>query len=323
MTLNYEQACAFLYREARYLDDKDWDNWLELYAPDATFWMPAWDDDGELTQDPQTEISLIWYGRRAGLEDRVPQIFFDKPMLSRMAVRNALKDNLGKELGGFITSGMSEFMPIDVSARMGLGNLIPGTAMLKPSTTDKTGELLSAIGGVPGGVIESMLQATGMLAEGNFSGALKTAAPKAVQDVAKGIEMAATGEARDRSGKKVVDVGAMDAFCQSMGFNPSVKADAGRKAWDVTEYLGYIKKTESEIVGRWARGIADNDMEAVRAAQQELSDWNMSNPESPIGISRQQIRQRVQQLSMERAGRIEKTAPKELRSRVREMVEED
>src|SRR5574337_1167477 len=74
MTLNYEQACAFLYREARYLDDKDWDNWLELYAPDATFWVPAWDDDGELTEDPQSEISLIWYGRRAGLEDRVFRI---------------------------------------------------------------------------------------------------------------------------------------------------------------------------------------------------------------------------------------------------------
>src|SRR5574337_98922 len=73
------------------------------------------------------------------LIDTFAQIFFDKPMLSRMAVRNALKDNLGKELGGFITSGMSEFMPVDVSARMGLSNLIPGTAMLKPSTTDKTG----------------------------------------------------------------------------------------------------------------------------------------------------------------------------------------
>ena len=74
MTLNYEEVCAFLYREARYLDDKDWDNWLELYTPDATFWMPAWDDDGELTEDPQSEISLIWYGRRAGLEDRVFRI---------------------------------------------------------------------------------------------------------------------------------------------------------------------------------------------------------------------------------------------------------
>ena len=74
MSIAYENLCAFLYREARLLDDRDWDAWLELYAPDVTFWMPAWDDDGELTTDPQSEISLIWYGRRAGLEDRIFRI---------------------------------------------------------------------------------------------------------------------------------------------------------------------------------------------------------------------------------------------------------
>ena len=42
MSLTYEAARDFLYREARYLDDKQWDEWLELYASDATFWMPAW-----------------------------------------------------------------------------------------------------------------------------------------------------------------------------------------------------------------------------------------------------------------------------------------
>jgi benzoate/toluate 1,2-dioxygenase beta subunit len=36
--------------------------------------MPSWDDDDELTQDPQTEISLIWYGNREGLGDRVFRI---------------------------------------------------------------------------------------------------------------------------------------------------------------------------------------------------------------------------------------------------------
>ncbi|MDE1168778.1 MAG: benzoate 1,2-dioxygenase small subunit [Pseudomonas sp.] len=74
MTITYEQARDFLYREARYLDDKDWDNWLELYAPEATFWMPSWDDSDTLTEDPQREISLIWYGGRDGLEDRVFRI---------------------------------------------------------------------------------------------------------------------------------------------------------------------------------------------------------------------------------------------------------
>lgn len=65
---------AFLYREARCLDDKDWDGWLAHYAPDATFWMPSWDDDDRLTGDPRREISLIYYGSRQGLEDRVFRI---------------------------------------------------------------------------------------------------------------------------------------------------------------------------------------------------------------------------------------------------------
>ena len=74
MSISYDAVRDFLYREARYLDDKDWDSWLELYAPDATFWMPSWDDNDELTEDPQREISLIWYGNRCGLEDRVFRI---------------------------------------------------------------------------------------------------------------------------------------------------------------------------------------------------------------------------------------------------------
>ena len=69
-----EDAQQFLYREARYLDDRDWDAWLALYAPDVEFWMPSLDDDDTLTEDPQSEISLIWYGNKRGLEDRVFRI---------------------------------------------------------------------------------------------------------------------------------------------------------------------------------------------------------------------------------------------------------
>lgn len=73
-TFTIEDARQFLYRETRYLDDRDWDAWLALYAPDVEYWMPARDDDDKLTEDPQTEISLIWYGHKGGLEDRVFRI---------------------------------------------------------------------------------------------------------------------------------------------------------------------------------------------------------------------------------------------------------
>lgn len=74
MNADYQTICAFLYREARLLDDRQWDEWLTLYAEDVTYWMPAWDDDDQLTEDPQSQISLIYYADRSGLEDRVFRI---------------------------------------------------------------------------------------------------------------------------------------------------------------------------------------------------------------------------------------------------------
>lgn len=74
MSVSYNTICAFLYREARLLDDRQWGEWLTCYAPDAPYWMPAWDDDDQVTEDPQSEISLIYYPNRDGLEDRVFRI---------------------------------------------------------------------------------------------------------------------------------------------------------------------------------------------------------------------------------------------------------
>jgi len=74
MSISYHDIQAFLYREARLLDDRQWDAWLECYRKDAEFWMPAWDDDDQLTRDPHSEISLIYYPNREGLEDRVYRI---------------------------------------------------------------------------------------------------------------------------------------------------------------------------------------------------------------------------------------------------------
>ena len=67
--------CAdLLYREAAYLDERRWSEWLALYTEDAEFWVPAWDEDGIVTADHESQLSLIYYPNRAGLEDRVWRI---------------------------------------------------------------------------------------------------------------------------------------------------------------------------------------------------------------------------------------------------------
>lgn len=74
MTPSYRRIVDFLYREARLLDDRLWDEWLECYAPAAVYWMPAWDDDDRIVEDPQRDVSLIYYPNRDGLEDRIFRI---------------------------------------------------------------------------------------------------------------------------------------------------------------------------------------------------------------------------------------------------------
>ncbi|WP_233888586.1 benzoate 1,2-dioxygenase small subunit [Paraburkholderia flagellata] len=74
MSNDYQKICATLYREARLLDDRQWEAWLACYAEDVTYWMPAWDDDDQLTDDHESQISLMYYPDRGGLEDRVFRI---------------------------------------------------------------------------------------------------------------------------------------------------------------------------------------------------------------------------------------------------------
>ena len=80
--LSYEAVQAFLYAEARALDEKRWEDWLGFYAPDVVFFMPSWDDDDKLTTNPRNEVSLIYYPNKQGLEDRVFRIQTDRSSAS-------------------------------------------------------------------------------------------------------------------------------------------------------------------------------------------------------------------------------------------------
>lgn len=72
--MDYQTICAFLYKEARHLDDREWEEWLDCYSKDAEYWMPCWDDNDQPTTDPKSQVSLIYYPNRCGLEDRVFRI---------------------------------------------------------------------------------------------------------------------------------------------------------------------------------------------------------------------------------------------------------
>ena len=64
MKLDRFEAEAFLFREARLLDEGKLEEWLALFTEDCLYWLPILDEGSEL------EPSLI-YDNRARLEERI------------------------------------------------------------------------------------------------------------------------------------------------------------------------------------------------------------------------------------------------------------
>jgi 3-phenylpropionate/cinnamic acid dioxygenase small subunit len=63
-----------LINEGIYLDDHRWQEWLELYAIDAVYWIPVWLSEHAETNDPDSQISQIYHDSRRGLEERVTRV---------------------------------------------------------------------------------------------------------------------------------------------------------------------------------------------------------------------------------------------------------
>ncbi|MBX9662436.1 aromatic-ring-hydroxylating dioxygenase subunit beta [Novosphingobium sp.] len=72
--LTRAEAEDLLFREALLIDTQRFAEWLGLFTPDVEFWMPAWRDESSTTEDPDRELSLIYYKGRRNLEDRVMRL---------------------------------------------------------------------------------------------------------------------------------------------------------------------------------------------------------------------------------------------------------
>jgi benzoate/toluate 1,2-dioxygenase subunit beta len=69
MEIDRSAVEGLLYLEARLMDAHRYDEWLALWADDATYWVPCNDDD----IDPARNVSII-YDRRGQLRSRIQRL---------------------------------------------------------------------------------------------------------------------------------------------------------------------------------------------------------------------------------------------------------
>ena len=226
---------------------------------------------------------------------------------SRKAKDRFLTSVLGRGGADFIMHGFSAIpgFPLDVSGRMSVGNLIPGTGLMLKSETDKGRGMQEVLGPAGGFAADLMKMAD--------SRDLMQAVPVALRNLGKGIDMMQTGEYRDTRGRKVRDVTPAEAVTKMVGFQPAEVARDSREMSDKRQQVSLAKVIESEIAGEWAAGLVERDPKKVEAARERLRQWNADNPNSRIGITPQQIARRAREIRMPREERFMKSVPKEMR----------
>lgn len=82
MMLAETAATDVILREALALDERRWDDWLALFAEDCVFWVPAWRNESDLTEDPDREISFLYHDSRAGLAERVARLRTEQSVIT-------------------------------------------------------------------------------------------------------------------------------------------------------------------------------------------------------------------------------------------------
>jgi len=215
---------------------------------------------------------------------------------------------LGQGGAEFVLRGASAVpgMPIDISQRMGMANLLPGTGIFRKDVKDHMRDVVEFFGPVGG------------LAQNAARGELR---PTAIANLGKAIDMFQTGMYRDDKGRRVVDVDAVDAAWKAIGFQPAVVAQTQMKTRMVQQDINLAKTVEAEIADSMAEARFEHDPAKLQDARDRLKDWNEKNPTDRIRIDGAQIVRRLREMRKTREERIIKSAPREMRQEVRSSLQ--
>lgn len=237
-----------------------------------------------------------------------------------------VRDMVGKDATNFALHGISSVLPFDIGSRLSVGNVIPGTAILKKSETDKAKDVME-FAGPAGSVLQKLVQAfeasqTRNTLLGKAHAIAHEAMPKAFSDAYQAMDMMQTGYYRDYKGKNVHKTDSIDATFKLLGFQPTSVSEPRSHERMLQQDIALTKSIESDIAELWANGVYEKDQSKVKEAKESLEDWNKKNPETPIKIKMNQILKRVKAMKQTSAERMLKTTPKELRGMAKEALSE-
>lgn len=208
-----------------------------------------------------------------------------------------LRDTLGAEMAETITpiamrGLLDQFTGLAFSNRMGLGDIIPGTALLKPSASkDEMLREVINIAGAPTafltGSFEYVFNTMPAVATGRkgFGSLLRDSPVRAVKNLGDALKFYDTGAIVDSKGYVVAqNASTWEILGKAMGWYPS-RAQA-QMDWMMadSQEQAYMSMIKTEAVRQAVAARLSNDPEAEKSIKEYIKDWNESTKGTRLEI---------------------------------------
>jgi hypothetical protein len=180
---------------------------------------------------------------------------------------------------------------------------------------------VTEVAGAAGDFATRLFNGANKTLQGDVVGAAKDVFPRAAVNAFKGAEMATTGIYKDDRGRKVIDVDGFDAAMKALGFQPTDVAKVQEATGLQQQLIAGVKQAEARFADRWAKAVAEGNQAELANVREDIRAYNAKNPDTRVSINRSQIATRVKALREDKATRIQRTAPKEIRATVRRELE--
>jgi len=235
--------------------------------------VPFMDDIWDLFDTLMQKFGLKW----AGVEAEMTMLLKDTPISSALVARGVLDHSFG----------------FTGSTRFSMGDLIPGTGMLKAGA-DLGRETESIFGPVYGawkGALVSGATLAQYVAESvglkddvtSLSDVLKTGAGfSALKNYARGITMMMDGTITNNRGQIVAkDAGILDALTQLVGFYPAAATDQYAVIRMTNDARNYAQAIKSAYVDAAIKADSAKERNAIN---QMVREWNKDSKGTPFYI---------------------------------------
>ena len=196
--------------------------------------------------------------------------------------REYLGDELGGELSPIVMRGLLDHVTgWSFSNRMGLGDIVPGTGLLKPSMTDK--EIVREIENIAGaptsfmsGMLSTASNAVAVATGRRSASALFEDLPiRAVKNAADAWRYSNTGAILDSKGAVVADnITTWEILGKAMGWYPSrAQRQMDWMAADAQE-AKYMSMVKTDFVREAVAARLEGDMDKLARVKENVDQWN-------------------------------------------------